>query len=575
MVAVLSPGVANSVDRLHGRAYRGRKGSAHQTPNISLGGALGGGHFKTQKQAIDTMVRTATRTQEVMVKVTGRQKMGAGSFGNLAYISRLDDKNAENIALEDERGNIITTADQMRDISKQWARWNDAAVKGFDDRRKGDVSRSMMLSHGKEMDADVLMESAREWAKKELAGHRYVMALHTDTDHPHVHITYAARNKAGERTYPDRETLQRWRDSFAEQLRERGVEANATPRQTRWPEFKKVSLERIKRADRFDERLETVGITQYEIKELRNTISVYRDAANELKRAEDDQYRQAGKVIGAYANDLDFRLKEHLKEQPDKDSVSQNLTRATELPINREARDAFAETLDQLDKLKDYEPPSVADKSENDAPQGRDSAGDEREDSRAAPSHSDAPQGQDKEVDDALADLQAMADKLSSDKSVQDDKPERSDAPQGRASAGDDREDSRTAPSHSDAPQGQDKEVDDALADLQAMADKLSSDKSVQDDKPERSDAPQGRASAGDDREDSRTAPSHSDAPQGQDKEVDDALADLQAIADKLKTERADKLNEPAPPAEPDNQDEALQRILDKTRERDRDKSRG
>ncbi len=59
--------------------------------------------------------------------------------------------------------------------------------------------------------------------------HGAFAGLHVDRDHPHVHITVARRDFDGRRFHPDRDDLFRWRQRFAEKLRERGIEANATP----------------------------------------------------------------------------------------------------------------------------------------------------------------------------------------------------------------------------------------------------------------------------------------------------------------------------------------------------------
>ncbi|MEI5687908.1 relaxase/mobilization nuclease domain-containing protein, partial [Sphingomonas kyungheensis] len=57
--------------------------------------------------------------------------------------------------------------------------------------------------------------------------------LHVDRDHPHVHLTVARRDYDGRRFNPDRDDLLRYRQRFAQKLRDRGIEANATPVQAR------------------------------------------------------------------------------------------------------------------------------------------------------------------------------------------------------------------------------------------------------------------------------------------------------------------------------------------------------
>ncbi len=76
--------------------------------------------------------------------------------------------------------------------------------------------------------------AVRNFAREEFAlKHRYVMALHTDEPHPHVHLVLKARSEQGQRLYVRKATLRQWRAEFASHLRALGVAANATPRYIR------------------------------------------------------------------------------------------------------------------------------------------------------------------------------------------------------------------------------------------------------------------------------------------------------------------------------------------------------
>lgn len=59
------------------------------------------------------------------------------------------------------------------------------------------------------------------------------MVLHTDQDHPHVHLVIRALSEYGERLNISKATLREWRQEFARHLREHGVAANATDRAVR------------------------------------------------------------------------------------------------------------------------------------------------------------------------------------------------------------------------------------------------------------------------------------------------------------------------------------------------------
>ena len=74
---------------------------------------------------------------------------------------------------------------------------------------------------------------AAEIRRVEFADHRYVMVLHDHQAHPHVHLSVKAASKQGKRLNPRKADLQRWRETFAERLRERGIDAQALPQITR------------------------------------------------------------------------------------------------------------------------------------------------------------------------------------------------------------------------------------------------------------------------------------------------------------------------------------------------------
>src|SRR5690554_1829047 len=76
--------------------------------------------------------------------------------------------------------------------------------------------------------------AARAFAKRQFGqNHQYVMALHTDTDSPHVHLTVKSLGYDGRRLNVKKGDPQKWREAFATELERRGVEAEATPRATR------------------------------------------------------------------------------------------------------------------------------------------------------------------------------------------------------------------------------------------------------------------------------------------------------------------------------------------------------
>lgn len=170
--------------------------------------------------------RIAARAPEVMVKVTGRTRDGAHLRAHLEYISR----NGQ-LELEGADGALIVSRRDVGDLADEWAA---AALDDRPRRKNSPVSHSVILSMPAGTNEIAVRDAARSFAADMFAGrHDYVFTLHTDTPRPHVHLAICSRGHTGERLNPKKADLELWRQTFAQALRDRGVEAEATPRRAR------------------------------------------------------------------------------------------------------------------------------------------------------------------------------------------------------------------------------------------------------------------------------------------------------------------------------------------------------
>lgn len=185
----------------------------------------GGSHAALSRRAVSTMERTARRVPEVMVRITGRQHGGGHVLANFAYISRLGHGAERELELQTSDGEVIRDGKELQSLAQDWHEWE---MDG-DARRKGATSISMILSMPSGTDPEKLKDAALDFAKVEMANRSWVASLHVDRDHPHVHLTFARRDHDGRRFHPNRDDVFRYRQRFAEKLRDRGIEANATP----------------------------------------------------------------------------------------------------------------------------------------------------------------------------------------------------------------------------------------------------------------------------------------------------------------------------------------------------------
>lgn len=184
------------------------------------------GHVRAQ---ID---RTTRKAPEVMVKVTNKKGAGRGMEAirnHLDYISR----NGE-LEIEDHNRNVFNGRPELRQAQDFWQVSGRRRIPDQAEDGRGLDALNLMFSMAPGTPAQVVKDAVRDLLAEEFAGREYLFVLHTDRSHPHVHVclkTEATRDLP--RLRHGRKELQRWRESFAEQLRQHGIEANATPRPTR------------------------------------------------------------------------------------------------------------------------------------------------------------------------------------------------------------------------------------------------------------------------------------------------------------------------------------------------------
>lgn len=190
-----------------------------------------------RKRIEATVVR---RVPQVMVKVTGGGRGMKAIAAHLRYIS----KNGR-LEIEDERGETTRGKESLHELADDW-RFGGSLIEDVSDRRE---AFNIMLSMPRGTDPLTVQWAAREFAKTELADHKYVMVLHDHQANPHVHISVRAESKHGKRLNPRKTDLHRWRETFAAKLQERGIEAEATRQATRGATRNHPDLWRVKAAE--------------------------------------------------------------------------------------------------------------------------------------------------------------------------------------------------------------------------------------------------------------------------------------------------------------------------------------
>ena len=191
------------------------------------------GRFSPQQ--IAQISRTIRGAPEVVVKVSGGGHTLGAVAAHFEYISRHGE-----LEIETDGEDRVQGEDAAADLVEDWDLEIDAALDRWDHMAHGGRTAHPKLVHNIVLSMPAgtppskLLSASRGFAREEFAlQHRYAMVLHTDEDHPHVHLVVSAHNHEGKRLNVRKADLRRWRERFAEQLRKQGLEANATPAQLR------------------------------------------------------------------------------------------------------------------------------------------------------------------------------------------------------------------------------------------------------------------------------------------------------------------------------------------------------
>lgn len=176
------------------------------------------------RNRIEAIVR---RAPQVMVKVTGGGRSMRAIAAHFRYIS----KNGR-LDIKDDQGETIKGARAVRDLADDWRLGGSLIPEEADGAARREAF-NIMLSMPRGTDPLAVQRAAREFARAELSRHKYVMVLHDHQANPHVHISVRAESRSGRRLNPRKADLARWRETFAEQLRGLGIDAEATRQVTR------------------------------------------------------------------------------------------------------------------------------------------------------------------------------------------------------------------------------------------------------------------------------------------------------------------------------------------------------
>ena len=260
------------------------------------------------------VARLARRAPQVMVKVSKGTFGAKHTLANFTYMAR----NGK-VPLYDQDGRLITDVEDMETLANEWRSLN-FNPDDLDSRVASPDARRLILSMPKSTDPEKVLSAARATARH-LFGEEYdyVMALHMEegqgkAEHPHVHLTVRAKSHDGEKLEFRREDLQYMRRAFAIELRQRGIDADATPQIARGPrlnnEHIKVHKARraleehnsfaprdLKRFQRDADRLKSGADREHFDKEI---IDLYANVVRDLRASPDPDDKKLAAAFDNY-----------------------------------------------------------------------------------------------------------------------------------------------------------------------------------------------------------------------------------------------------------------------------------
>lgn len=199
-----------------------------------------------------------SRKPEAFIKVVGDAPRGHNVRKLLHYISRTQDLDEtqqaqaeairevqdRNVYLVDSDGKEYVNRADVERLAQEWAELFQAQADAKPIAQRADTKRKtrdvqhLVLSAKAEQSPENMrrvLRAAQVTAERQLAGYDYVLGLHQDSKHPHVHIVVRCDRKDRKRgkLRLNKPELLLMRTAWAQALTEQGLEHVATMRQDR------------------------------------------------------------------------------------------------------------------------------------------------------------------------------------------------------------------------------------------------------------------------------------------------------------------------------------------------------
>jgi len=179
--------------------------------------------WRRSKETIKRISRVSRGYDQAVVKVgylSGRRAV----MNHASYISRKNE-----LLLEAFEGSKSLELHDKEDMDQVVSVWADR----FDNRKRSRDVATIILSTPEGTNTDSALQSAKEFASEEFSEHEYMLALHTDTQNPHVHLMVEMRDRNDRKLRLEKKDLKRLRETFAKKCRDNHIQVEASYRTER------------------------------------------------------------------------------------------------------------------------------------------------------------------------------------------------------------------------------------------------------------------------------------------------------------------------------------------------------
>ncbi len=197
-------------------------GKMDNAGKLPLPEGRGGGDITAAavRQRIQLVV---SKAPVVMVKLTGSSRSMGAVRGHLRYLTERGEM------LRDDDGREYCTPAEVKDFGDQF-RYAGPPIPTEDGPRQ---AFHLAIGMPAGTDPHRMTEAVEAFARREFEGHRWAWAFHSHQSQPHAHLIVRALGWRAQRLDPRKTDLHRWRESFAQELRARGIQADASSRLVR------------------------------------------------------------------------------------------------------------------------------------------------------------------------------------------------------------------------------------------------------------------------------------------------------------------------------------------------------